>query len=172
MNQSDKTELTRRCLFQSLEAAAGLAGAGPCSRIAVCWHIADGETERGQFYGDRMSYIMARPEKSPNTVITIRKDGKTVLDANGYPEGKAGIEACNLPNHVEMLPESMRVKSGHGGVGAAHIQVAHPFLPEQPGGVPQTNAGIARPRLLLGIAPSSSFDPGLKCFSEWLPALR
>jgi len=98
---------------------------GHCARIAVCWHIADAETERGQFYGDRMSYIMARPEKSPNTVISISKDGKTVLDSNGYPEGKVNIEAYNQPNHMELLPEPLRVKSGHGG---SHTFITNEFV--------------------------------------------
>jgi predicted dehydrogenase len=88
---------------------------GHSSRISVFWHVAAGGTERGAFYGDRASYIMARPEKSPNTVVTISKDGKTVIDANGYPEGDVKMEAYNQPNHFEKLPEAMRVRSGHGG---------------------------------------------------------
>jgi predicted dehydrogenase len=59
---------------------------GHSARIAVYWHVAAGGTERGAFYGDRMSYIMDRPEGSPNTVFEISKDGKTVIDSNGYPE--------------------------------------------------------------------------------------
>ena len=98
---------------------------GHCSRISVFWHVAAGGTERGAFYGDRMSYIMARPERSPNTVVTIAKDGKTVIDANGYPEGEVKIEAYKQPNHFEKLPESMRVPSGHGG---SHTFIVHEFV--------------------------------------------
>ena len=32
---------------------------GHSSRVSVFWHVAAGGTERGAFYGDRMSYIMA-----------------------------------------------------------------------------------------------------------------
>ncbi|MBM3773873.1 MAG: Gfo/Idh/MocA family oxidoreductase, partial [Acidobacteria bacterium] len=39
---------------------------GRCCRISVDWHIAAGGTERGLFYGDRLSFIMSRPEGSPN----------------------------------------------------------------------------------------------------------
>jgi hypothetical protein len=60
---------------------------GHSSRISVFWHVAAGGTERGAVYGDLMSFIMARPEGSPNTVVTISKDGRTVIDDNGYPEG-------------------------------------------------------------------------------------
>ena len=98
---------------------------GHSSRISVFWHVAAGGTERGGFYGDRMSYIMARPEHSPNTVVTIAKDGKTVLDANGYPQGVVKMEAYKQPNHHEKLPEPLRIPSGHGG---SHTFITHEFV--------------------------------------------
>lgn len=98
---------------------------GHSSRISVFWHVAAGGTERGQFYGDRMSYIMERPEKSPDTVVRITKAGQTVLDANGYPEGSVKVEAYVEPNHFELLPESMRVKTGHGN---SHTFISHEFV--------------------------------------------
>jgi predicted dehydrogenase len=98
---------------------------GHSSRISVFWHVAAGGTERGGFYGDRMTYIMARPEHSPNTVVSISKDGKTVLDANGYPQGAVKIEAYTQPNHFEKLPEPLRVPSGHGG---SHTFITHEFV--------------------------------------------
>jgi len=98
---------------------------GHSSRVSVFWHVAAGGTERGQFYGDRMSYVMERPERSPNTVIRISKAGKTVLDANGYPEGDVRIEAFQQPDHFELLPEPMRVKTGHGN---SHTFITHEFV--------------------------------------------
>jgi predicted dehydrogenase len=98
---------------------------GHCSRIAVFWHVAAGGTERGAVYGDRMSYIMARPEGSPNTVVTISKDGKTVIDANGYPEGDVRMDAFRQPNHWDRLPAALRVESGHGG---SHTFITHEFV--------------------------------------------
>ena len=98
---------------------------GHSSRISVFWHVAAGGTERGAFYGHRMSYIMARPEGSRNTVVTIAKDGKTVVDANGYPEGKVETKEFEQPNHFEKLPESLRVRSGHGG---SHTFITHEFV--------------------------------------------
>src|SRR5439155_26268964 len=85
---------------------------GHSSRISVFWHVDAGGTERGQFFGDRLSNIMERPEKSPNTVVQISRDGKTVIDENGYSEGKVNSEVFKQPNYMERLPESMRVKSG------------------------------------------------------------
>ena len=58
---------------------------------------------------------MARPEKSPDTVIKIISDGKTEIGADGYPKGKVSVEAYNEPNHWDSLPQSMRVNSGHEG---------------------------------------------------------
>ena len=61
---------------------------GRSSRVSVFWHVAVGGTERGQFFGDRASYLMERPEGSPNMIARILNAGKTPLDANGYPEGQ------------------------------------------------------------------------------------
>lgn len=98
---------------------------GHACRISISWHIAAAGTERGLFYGDRMSYVMSRPEGSPNTVFQISKDGKTVLDSNGYPEGVVSQTAYKQPDHMERLPESMRVKTGHGN---SHTFLTHEFV--------------------------------------------
>lgn len=98
---------------------------GHCCRISICWHIAAGGAERAAFYGDRLSYIMARPEGSPDTVARIAKGGETQLDANGYPEGKVEIEPYRESTHFEMLPEPLRVKTGHGN---SHTFLTHEFV--------------------------------------------
>jgi predicted dehydrogenase len=98
---------------------------GHSAKISVCWHIAAGGTERGEFYGDRRSFLMARPEGSPNTVVSIGAQEKTVLDANGYPEGPVKSKAYQQPNHWELLPEPLRIPSGHGG---SHTFITHEFI--------------------------------------------
>lgn len=98
---------------------------GHSSRISVCWHIASGETERAQFYGDRLSYIMERPEHTPNTVVSIGESGKTTLDVNGYPKGDLRVQKFDQPNYWDRLPEPMRVKTGHGG---SHTFLTHEFI--------------------------------------------
>lgn len=98
---------------------------GHSARIAVYWHVAAGGTERGAFYGDRMSYIMDRPEGSPNTVFEISKDGQTVIDSNGYPEGKLSRRVYTEPDHLQTLPAPMRVKTGHGN---SHTFLTHEFV--------------------------------------------
>jgi len=49
---------------------------------------------------------------SPNTVISINKDGKTVIGRQWYPEGDVKIAAYEEPTHWELLPPSMRVPAG------------------------------------------------------------
>jgi hypothetical protein len=66
-------------------------------------------TERDGFYGDLMLYIMERPDGSPNTVVNISKEGKTVIDANGYPEDEVKTEVYKQPDHMEKLPTVLRV---------------------------------------------------------------
>ncbi len=98
---------------------------GHSARISVFWHVAAGGTERAQFFGDRLSYIMERPEGARNMVCRIGKDGKTVMDANHYPEGDVSQEAFTQPNHFEKLPEPMRVETGHGN---SHTFITHEFI--------------------------------------------
>jgi predicted dehydrogenase len=98
---------------------------GHASRIAVYWHVAAGGTERGAFYGNLMSYIMERPEGSPNMVARISKQGATVIDANGYPEGDVKMEPFRQPDHLDTLPPSLRVKTGHGN---SHTFLTHEFI--------------------------------------------
>jgi predicted dehydrogenase len=98
---------------------------GHSARVSVFWHVAAGGTERAAFYGDRASYIMERPEGERDTVIRIARDGKTILDSNGYPQGKVDIQPFSQPNHWERLPAPLRVPSGHGG---SHTFLTHEFV--------------------------------------------
>ncbi len=98
---------------------------GHAARVSVCWHIAAGETERGQFLGDRMSYFMEHPGGSPNTIVRISQGGRTSLDSNGYPKGELHSERNGSENYLDRLPEPMRVKSGHGG---SHTFLTHEFI--------------------------------------------
>jgi UDP-glucuronate 4-epimerase len=41
-------------------------------------------------------------------------------------------------------------------------------LPEQPGDVPQTWAGIDKARALLGYEPRTTYDEGVARFIDWL----
>jgi predicted dehydrogenase len=98
---------------------------GHSARVAVYWHVAAGGVERAAFYGDQASFIMARPEGSPNTAFRIEVAGKTVVDANGYREQDVKRHAFEQPLHFERLPEPMRVRTGHGN---SHTFLSHEFV--------------------------------------------
>lgn len=69
-----------------------------------------------------MSYIMERPEGSPNTIVTqLEKPGSRY----GLHQGDIKSEAYAQPNPIEKLPEPLRIKSGHGG---SHTFITHEFI--------------------------------------------
>ena len=98
---------------------------GHAARISIFWHVAAGGTERALYYGDRASYIMARPEGSPDTLVKIAREGRTLTDANSYPEGDVCSEPHTPPDYFDRLPEPMRVKTGHGN---SHTFITHEFI--------------------------------------------
>jgi hypothetical protein len=57
--------------------------------------------------------------------MQIEKQGKTVIDSNGYPEGTVAVAPIKESSYWERLPPSMRVPSGHGG---SHVFLAHEFI--------------------------------------------
>ncbi len=95
---------------------------GHCSRISIGWNIAAEGTERGVFYGDKMSFIMARPEGSPNTVVEQKINPTGPFGVFG---GKAESRAFEQPAYLERLPEPLRVTSGHGN---SHPFITHEFI--------------------------------------------
>ena len=96
---------------------------GNSSRISIGWHIAAGGTERAVFYGDKGSYIMDRPEGSPNTVVRQKVEDSTSPFGiyGGEIESKVFVE----PDHTLSLPPELRVDSGHGG---SHTHITHEFI--------------------------------------------
>ncbi len=95
---------------------------GHCSRVSIGWNLAAQGTERGVFYGDKMSYIMARPEGSPNMVVEQKIDANSPFGVFG---GEAKGRVFEQPNHFDRLPEPLRVKSAHGG---SHAFITHEFI--------------------------------------------
>lgn len=98
---------------------------GHSCRIAICWHIAISGAERGQFFGDRMSFIMERPDGSPDLIYKTRKGKEVTLDANGYPEGEPKREDFAGIDYTLRLPATLRVPSGHGG---SHTFITNEFV--------------------------------------------
>jgi len=85
---------------------------GHCARVSVFWHVAAGGTERGQFFGDKMSYMMERPGGVPGMI--------------GYGVPKIRMEVYKAPQWWKTeLPEPLRHDSGHGG---SHTFLTHEFI--------------------------------------------
>ncbi len=95
---------------------------GHSSRISIGWNIAAQGTERGMFYGDKMSFIMSRPEGSPNTLVEQK------FKPNN-PFGPFGGEAESRPFeqsvYFDRLPEPLRITGGHGN---SHPFITHEFI--------------------------------------------
>jgi hypothetical protein len=96
---------------------------GHSARISVWWHAAAGHTERGAFYGDRMSYVMERPEGSPPVVIRQSPRPESQI---GIYDSQVGIERFKVPDHREKLPHELRgVQAPHGN---SHPFITHEFI--------------------------------------------
>ncbi len=95
---------------------------GHSARISIGWNIAAQGTERGMFYGDKRSYIMSRPEGSPNTVVEQKIDPNSPFGVFG---GEAESRPFDQPVQFERLPEPLRIKSGHGN---SHAFITHEFI--------------------------------------------
>jgi predicted dehydrogenase len=95
---------------------------GHCCRISIGWNIAAQGTERGLFYGDKMSFIMTRPEGSPNTVVEQKFKPDNPFGPFG---GEAEAHPYDQQVQFERLPEPLRVKSGHGN---SHAFITHEFV--------------------------------------------
>ncbi|MBE7558620.1 Gfo/Idh/MocA family oxidoreductase [bacterium] len=96
---------------------------GHAARVSVCWHLAAGGGERGSFYGDKMSLVMWRPEGSANKLGYPQRDPRLGEQENLKDYGHFSV--YNVPNFWEMLPETMRHDSGHGG---SHTFITHEFI--------------------------------------------
>lgn len=77
-----------------------------------------------------------------------------------------GYEIFNLGNSATVsLNEALEIISRVTGK-ALHIEQ----LPPQPGDVDITNADISKARSLLGYAPETSFEDGMRIFNSWYSA--
>ena len=98
---------------------------GHAFRVAVYWNAAVGGTERGQWYGDRMSFFDAHPNGADS--IIRRAANQTEMDDAGFTRKLAERETYDQPKwwSTEMLPEPLRHDSGHDG---SHAFLTHEFI--------------------------------------------
>jgi UDP-glucuronate 4-epimerase len=84
-----------------------------------------------------------------------------IVGSMNYQE--SGYEIFNLgESQVTPLLPLVRLIETHMGKKAS-LQ----YLPEQPGDVKITYADISKARRLLGYAPSTSIETGVRCFVDW-----
>ena len=94
---------------------------GHASRVSVFWHAPAGFAQRSQFFGSKRSYVMGRgPEKHPDTAMQFDEGGeplphKVIPEEQDEPQEK----------YWHLLPEELRVKSGHAG---SHTHITHEFV--------------------------------------------
>ena len=98
---------------------------GNSFRVAVYWKGALRGTERGQWYGDKMSFF----DPHPNGLgpILLRSDAQTEKDSGGFVRQLPKFEKYQQPIYwqTDMLPAAMRHDSYHDG---SHTFLTHEFI--------------------------------------------
>jgi predicted dehydrogenase len=98
---------------------------GHAFRVAVYWDAAVGGTERGQWYGDKMSFF----DPLPNGLgpVIRRAANQVETDDAGFARTLAKSEIYQQPKwwQTELLPEPLRHSSGHDG---SHTFLTHEFI--------------------------------------------
>jgi predicted dehydrogenase len=94
-------------------------------RVSVNWRGAFGGCERAQWYGTKMSFF----EPHPNGIgpVIRRVSGAMEKDSGGFERAAAEFEKYEQPEwwKTDMLPEPLRVDSGHEG---SHTFLTHEFI--------------------------------------------
>lgn len=98
---------------------------GNAFRVGVYWNAAVGGCERGQWFGDRMSFY----DPHPNGIGSIirRAGEQTEKDDAGFIRKLPQLEKYQQPQwwQTDMLPEPLRHPSGHDG---SHTFLTHEFI--------------------------------------------
>ncbi len=107
------------------EAAFFKTSRGISFPVEINWKGALRSVERGEWQGDKMSLIMSHGEKS-STVI-VKPGDKFAKDDGGFRYAENSVEEYTAPRwwNTDMLPETMRHDSGHGG---SHTFITHEFI--------------------------------------------
>ncbi len=94
-------------------------------RVHVYWRGAERGTERGQWYGTRMSLFCPNPNGLPAQMVEERET--TEKDSGGFPRKQNAIADYEQPMwwKGETLPAALRHVSGHDG---SHTFLTHEFI--------------------------------------------
>lgn len=93
--------------------------------VEVNWKGALRDSERAEWYGDKMSFIMSHGHMSSS--VLVKSGGKIVKDDGGFDIAKNVVEEFTAPKwwQTDMLPEPLRHDSGHDG---SHTFITHEFI--------------------------------------------
>ena len=98
---------------------------GNAFRVGVYWNAPVRGCERGQWFGEKMSFF----DPNPNGLghIIVRSGEQTETDDAGFARQLSPFEQYDQPNwwETDMLPEPLRHNSGHGG---SHTFLTHEFI--------------------------------------------
>jgi predicted dehydrogenase len=94
-------------------------------RVEVNWKGALRGCERGEWRGNKMSFLSALKEGNEHTII--QSANKTELDDAGFKYEGNTLETYIQPMwwQTSLLPEPLRHDSGHGG---SHTFITHEFI--------------------------------------------
>ena len=98
---------------------------GHAFRVGIFWYGAHRGCERAEWYGEKMSFFMRHPNGMGP--VTVRTGTLTEKDSGGFVRAAADLEPYEQPDwgQTDMLPEPMRIASGHGG---SHTFLTHEFV--------------------------------------------
>jgi predicted dehydrogenase len=98
---------------------------GNAFRVGVYWKGAFRGCERGQWYGDKMSFF--DPHPNGLGAVIVRTSAQTEKDDGGFVRQASPFEKYEQPLwwKTDMLPEPLRHDSGHGG---SHTFLTHEFV--------------------------------------------
>ena len=98
---------------------------GNALRVSIFWDGAVRGGDRGQWYGSKMSLFGPLPNGKSSGIV--RAASRMGADDAGFAEAEAEFEPYAPPEYwrSDLLPEPMRVKSGHAN---SHPFISHEFV--------------------------------------------
>ncbi len=98
---------------------------GTAFRVHVYWRGAERGTERGQWYGTKMSLFCPDPNGLPTIMVQEKESNEK--DSGGFARRRNELVSYEQPLwwKTDMLPEAMRHQSWHDG---SHTFLAHEFI--------------------------------------------
>jgi len=107
------------------ETAFFLTDKGHAFRVGIYWNAPVGGCERGEWYGQKMSYFDIHPNGMGYTLV--KASDEMEADDAGFVRRHAQRQAYDQPKwwETDMLPEPLRHNSGHDG---SHTFLTHEFV--------------------------------------------